>query len=324
MRHFLLVFISFFIALGFQPRNLFAQQGVLFTQYLFNGLILNPAYAGYQDEITINSTYRSQWLGIPGAPKSLTLSLDGPILQDKLAFGALVVKDQLGAQNNLQMEFDIAYRVQLGQNSNLNFGIGGNLNQNSLNPSLLVLLVPETVTSKYLQNSVFPNLRFGLFWYNAKNYIGLSANDLRNIQVNPGNLYIGIHPNYYFTAGHVSSLLENMRLKSSFLFQEDFINPTNLDLNFFLLFPQNFWLGFSYRTDINLIPNKNLTANLVSRNSLSGAVEIFAPGSWRFGYSYDYSLNQLANVSQGSHEISVGYHFHKKSIKDPTRKCYYF
>jgi len=316
------ILICFYFFLS--GNQIFAQQGVLFTQYLFNGLILNPAYAGYQDELSLNTTYRSQWVGIPQAPKSFSLSADLPLIQDKLSGGLLIVKDQLGAQENQQAEIDLSYRVRLGNSENLQFGVGGNINQNAINPNLLVLLVPETVTSKYLQNTVFGNLRFGLYWYNSKNYAGLSVNDLRNITVDPGNLYIGIHPNYYLTAGNLSPFSTSIQIKSSFLIQEDFINPTNLDLNLFLLFSEKIWFGLSYRTEFNIIKTNNLPNNLASKNSLSGSIQIFSPGNWRFGYAYDYSLNQLSSVSQGSHEVSISYHLNKRKEKDPTRKCYYF
>jgi len=306
------------------PLPSFSQQGPLFTQYIFNGLILNPAYAGYQENTQINTTYRSQWSGFPYSPKTFSVSGDGLILGDRLGLGLLFTNDQLGAQENLTAELDISYRLHLSEKSNLNFGLGVNLNQNSVNQSLLTLQQPEAVTSKFLLNTLFTNLRFGLYWYDPKGYLGLSLNDLRNIEVSPGTYYLGIHPIYYFTGGKLWGEETGYKIKSSLLIQEDFKSPTNLDLNLLLLFPQNMGVGIGYRSDIAGKSLPASTQSLSAANAVSFSVEIYTRQNLRIGYSFDYSLNTLADASQGSHEISLTYSFSRRRILDPTRKCYFF
>lgn len=305
------------------PIRSMAQQGVLFTQYLFNGLLLNPAYAGYQDHLTLSSIYRSQWSGFPGAPRSFSFSADAPILARKAGLGILLVNDVLGAEHNTTAEVDFSYQLTLTENSQLKFGIGTSINQYAVNPEQLRFLEPEALTSSVMINSRRQNLRTGLFWYNQSNYLGLSVNGLlKNREANDG---ISIHMlrTYIFTAGTLLPFTPDLSLKPSLLIREDFASPIAVDLNLFVLFRNSFWLGLSYRAGMNT--SHSATINYpISRNALSCIAEIYASHHWRIGYAYDYSLNSYSSLIAGSHELSIGYSLDEHSQKSRNNKCYYF
>lgn len=324
MKRFLLV-ILWIISSG----RLLAQQDAQLTQYVFNGLFINPAYAGYQEHLNFSSLYRYQWTGIKGAPRTTTLAVDASVKDDNVGLAFQVMSDKLGAQNNLSVYANYAYRKLLDDdnNSRLAFGLGvgflnAQLNENLLNPND----INDPEISHYLESSFMPDARVGVFLSNQKYFVSAAANNMisgflmRNkiLAVN----MIRPRPHYYLSAGFITPVAEGIKVKPFFLIKDDIGGPTSLDLNTFFLLGDRMWIGAGYRTGIKVYNKKNLDNNIKNSNSLLALMEYHISPRLSFGYSYDNSAGSLQGISGGSHEISVRFALKNFYDKEYIR-CYF-
>jgi type IX secretion system PorP/SprF family membrane protein len=292
-----------------------AQQDVQFTQYIFDGLALNPGYAGYKEVTNAHLLYRDQWTGLDGSPKTITATVDGVTENKQVGLGFQVIDDKLGAESNLSAFASYAYRVQVGQDARLSFGLAAGLIQYNVDGTKLSLLNPDANFSNIKANVINPDLNFGLFYASNHYFWGLSVtNLLSNLQYNSSTyLYLYRVRHYYAQAGAIFDLGENISIKPSILLKEDFKGPTNVDINLFLLLGRQFWIGGSYRTGVKMFSGSNLESNLSGTDAVSGIVEFDIDQHLRLGYSYDFTTSHLSSVSGGTHEVSLSYRFSKKS-----------
>lgn len=288
-----------------------AQQDIQFSQYVFNGLVLNPAYAGYKEITNLNLVYRNQWTGLRGAPQTISASVDGLLGGERMGLGFSATEDQLGAQSSLNADISWAYRLLLGEYSRLSFGIAGGLNQYSIDQSKLSTIDNDKALGTLQASTLGPDMKFGIFYTGQKYYAALSVTDLFSDyrDSDPSYLVIRRDRHYYLQGGALWSLSPSVRIKPSIIIKEDFHGPTNVDLNTFLLFNDRLWLGLSYQTAAKVFPNARLEKGLIGTDSFSTLIEYYVNDRLRIGYSFDYSTTSLRNVSDGSHEISVGYSF---------------
>lgn len=317
-----IVFTSLFYLLYL---SLSAQQNMQFGQYIFNGLYINPAYAGYKDAIFAQAFYRAQWTGVKGAPQSLSVSIDAPINEKNLGIGAIITKDKIGAQNTLNGYVNLAYRLRLdhGINNVLAFGIGLGVMQTGINGNLLEASeIGDQVIPAGFESKIMPDIKAGVQYSNESFFIGFSANNLfkKELPVSSENALIQFNTqtHFYLTSALLFPLNMDLSFKPSFLIKEDLRGPTSLDLNTFLIFKDKFSIGASYRTSINLLPKSNLQKNLTKRSAVGFISDFLIKDKFRVGYGFDYSINKLGSQEYGSHEISIGYYFtiprDKKSI----------
>jgi type IX secretion system PorP/SprF family membrane protein len=307
---FLLLWICLFFGLG----SVKGQQDIQFSQYIFNGLSLNPGYAGYKETLNFTTTYRTQWTGLVGAPTTITTSLDGVAKDKMIGWGISILEDNLGPQTTLSALGSLAYRLRLNERSRLSFGVSVGMDQYKLDASKLTTISVDPSLAGLISSQIRPDLQFGLFYASEHYFVGLSGLDLLANYSNYGPGYFVIRRNrhYYFHAGAIYRLNESLSIKPSFLIKEDLLAPGNIDLNTFLIWNKKIWLGLSMRTAFNAFNSKALPSDLSSADALSMMVEYFPNPSLRIGYSYDYSTSHLQEVSNGSHEISIGYFFHSQ------------
>jgi type IX secretion system PorP/SprF family membrane protein len=299
-----------------------AQQLPQFSQYIFNGLHINPAYAGYKNEGYVQSTYRSQWVGFEGAPETFTLTADFSANEGMMGFGAIVLADRIGPTNTTSAMLSYAYRVQTGRESFLGLGASAGVAQYNINGDMLKALHDnDTEIPMGNVSMMTPNMNLGLFFHNSKFYAGVSAYNL----IGKGSLekedialaYHDIH--FYLTAGALLDVSENIKFKPSFLVKQVKGSPTTYDLNGMMLFMDRLWLGASYRSNLNIMSENPEAGSLSKRNAVAFIGEIFATPNLRIGYAYDQNLNVLQDMRTNSHEISVGYYLsaRKVTMKNP-------
>ncbi len=300
----------------FQPLK--GQQSIQFSQYIFNGLSLNPGYAGYKENLNLNTTYRTQWTGLAGAPTTFSASVDGVIKEKKVGLGFSVLQDQLGAQSTLSALASVAYRLQLNEASRLSLGISAGIDQYNLDNSKLRTLSSiqsGNAITNYVSNQIRPDLQFGLFYASRHYFWGLSVLDLLSTFSKQDPTYFIIQRNrhFYLHAGGIFYLSPTLSLKPSFLIKDDLKAPANLDVNTFLIFNRKLWVGGSIRTSLSVLNSSSIPKNLSSADAASIMIQYFPNSSLRIGYSFDYTTSHLQQVSSGSHEISIGYTIHSKS-----------
>lgn len=219
-----------------------AQQNIQFTQYIFNSMSVNPGYAGYKEQWFAQLGLRSQWVGLEGAPKTGLLSLDGVIdpVNKRHGIGLQLTSDRLGPQSATSAYVNYAFRLRLNEEDTqrLSFGVGAGVTQYSLDGTMLdpVEINDPILPANKISNWV-PDIRFGVYYYNPKWYIGASVMDLlsgdqsNNIfrwdNTTTDNIRRKRH--LYVIGGALFNLGQGLDLRPSVLIKEDFKGPTSLD-----------------------------------------------------------------------------------------------
>lgn len=322
--------ILFVFAIALSSLHAVAQQDAQYSQYMFNGIYINPAYAGYKEQLNVHSFYRNQWTGITGAPKSMSLAVDAIANSGNVGLAFQVASDKLGAQNSVSAYANYAYRLRVGksESSRLALGVGlGVLQQGIDGNNLNARDEGDNFIPIGNQNEIVPDARAGVFYSDDRFYAGFSADNLiAQYILNQRNLSVYFQTpktHFYLTAGMLLPINESVQLKPSFLLKDDRGGPTSLDINAFVLLGNKIWVGGSYRTAVKLYNKSYLQSNLQKTNSAVGMVEFFATNFLRLGYAYDQTLSSLAGYSGGSHEISVGFTIKpKKGIKMLTPRYF--
>jgi type IX secretion system PorP/SprF family membrane protein len=306
---FKITIVAFMIGL-FQSGVSFGQQLPQFSQYIFNGLHVNPGYAGYKGEPYLQSTYRSQWVTFPGSPNTFTVTADLAANEGTMGFGITLLSDEIGPTRTTGGLLTYAYRIQTGQSSFLGLGASVGFTEYMIDGDMLDPNDPNDPEIPQGRVNMFaPNLNTGLFFHTPKFYAGFSVyNMIGKRALEREDIALAYHDfHYYLTAGFLVPLSDKVSFKPSFLVKEVKGAPTNIDLNAMFLFYDRIWLGGSLRSNMK-IWNDNLEENLTNRNAVAAIVEIFATERLRIGYAYDHNLNVLQDYRSNSHEFSVGYY----------------
>lgn len=301
----------------------FGQQLPQFSQYIFNGLHVNPGYAGYKGEPYIQSTYRSQWVSFPGAPETFTVTADLSANEGTMGFGVSLISDQLGPARTTTGMLTYAYRIQTGRKSFLGMGVSAGLSEYMMDGDLLDPNDPnDPEISGGRINMFTPNLNSGLFFHSNKFYAGFSVyNMIGRKALEREDIALAYHDfHYYLTAGAMLELSDNVGFKPSFLIRQVKGAPTNYDINGMFLFFDRLWVGGSYRSNMKMWTE--VDSNLTSRNAVAAIIEVFATDRLRLGYAYDQSLNVLQDYRHNSHELSLGFYMIPRTAKIKNQRWF--
>ncbi|RYG11432.1 MAG: type IX secretion system membrane protein PorP/SprF, partial [Chitinophagaceae bacterium] len=274
------------------PIAALAQNEVTYSQYMFNNLLVNPAYAGYKEDINVNLIARNQWVGIKGAPVTQSLIADGAFFNNKnVGLGLSILNDRVGIQGQTSMMANYAYRLPVGQEGRLSFGVGIGAVQFSLNSEKAIIGDPTDATFSGTQNHLSPDAKLGIHYSNDKFYAGLSANNLLTTALNKNNertRFVILPPVHIFlTVGAILNVNEDVKLKPSLMLRDDPNNMGNFDVNASFLFKDVLWIGGSYRVGVDMWKKTNNLNGTFQQNSLVGLVEVFVAKQFRIGYAYD-------------------------------------
>ena len=289
----------------------FAQQLPQFTQYMFNTISINPAYAGSRETFSAVGLHRSQWVGLEGGPETQTLSIHTPLRNEKIGLGLSFINDKLGYENFSYIYGDFSYTIQTGVNSKLAFGIKGGFTHYNLDEELLN--DPSVVNDPFfndVSNRWSPNVGAGLYWHSQRWYVGLSAPRILNTDYNNGRQgqidYIALERiSYYVTGGYVFDLSETTKLKPSVLLKATNGAPLSFDISANFLFNETFWIVGGYRL------NENAAA-------IGGIADFQVSKQLRIGYAYEYPISDIRPYTSGTHEVLLMFEvFKSKRIKSP-------
>lgn len=304
----------------------YAQQDAQYSQYMFNGIYINPAYAGYKEQLNVHSFYRSQWTGIPGAPKSMSLAVDAIANDGNVGLALQIASDKIGAQSTLSAYANYAYRLKMDEDgiARLSLGLGIGVVQLGIDGARLNPNDFEQQQPAGMQSKIIPDARTGIYYADNRFYAGLSVDNLiaQASKVRADGFILQTKPHYYLTAGMLVPLAKDIQLKPSFLLKDDRGGPTSLDVNAFILFSEKVWLGGSYRTGVKLYDKSYLQRDLSNNNSVVLAMEVFPVSNLRLGYACDISVGALRGYSGSTHEISIGYYFNKKNVRMLTPRYF--
>ena len=307
--------ITFFTAIIFYGITANAQYDAMFTQYMFNEMYINPAYAGSKEAMAVNLTHRQQWVNFPGRPITSAFTLHGPLSNNKMGLGISVLNEQICKLSRNLVYVNYAYRIKTGEKGHLAFGLMGGIH-NQVN-KLSELKPSETGDIQVSQNTpslISPNFGAGIYYSTKKFYAGISIprmvddsylfNQAGNIttstKINPTKLH------YYFTIGKVFEINDGLLIKPQAMVKAVQNAPVQYDLNVNFLIQNKIWTGISYR----------------SGSDISALIGIQVNPQFLINYSYDYALTKVQKYSQGSHEITLGYLFNYKQSKVVTPRYF--
>ncbi len=267
----------------------FAQQDSQFTQYMYNTINVNPAYAGSRGVMSVFGLHRTQWVGLEGAPTTNAFSINTPINDSKLGIGLSFINDKIGPTNNNTITADVSYTIQTSETYKLSFGIKAsgnifNLDVNKLNP--------QDAADPNLQNydSEFsPNFGAGIYLHSDKLYFGVSVpNFLQDDKYNDNSVTVFKEKMTFYTiGGYVFDLSQDIKFKPAFLTKVVAGSPLQVDLSGNFLLFEKFTLGAAYRWDA----------------AISGMAGFQVTDGLFIGYGYDRETTNLKNYNSGSHEI---------------------
>ncbi|MCU0432168.1 MAG: type IX secretion system membrane protein PorP/SprF [Bacteroidia bacterium] len=291
-------------------REVRAQYDPMFTQYMFNEMFINPAYAGSKEAIALTGLYRNQWVGIDGAPETVTLTAHAPLMNNKMGVGLSMLSEDIGVTNRQLYYASYAYRFKLGK-GRFSFGLMAGLN--SIRENLLQVQTDQANDPTFSSNiprQMVPNFGFGMYYYTSRFYAGISIPRMvdNNILatasgINTENKIDVSRFHYYFATGYLFDIGNNFKLKPQVMVKAVQNAPIEFDFNVNGLIRETLWLGASYR----------------SGSDLSALVGYQFSPQFMLSYSYDYSINQLRDFNTGSHEIVLNYlfSFRQKKIVTP-------
>lgn len=287
------LYILIFTAMSFPLR---AQQLPLYSQYMFNTLEINPAYAGFKQSIQFTSIFRKQFNGIKNSPQTAMISGDMPIGDTKLGVGLKIIDDRISITQTFGAQGSLSYKIE-GDDSNIAFGLQvGALNYKADFSELNITDKGDPVFAQDL-NALTANFGTGIFFNTDKFYAGISVPNLvrthlRQTDVALSEYTVKQNPHMYLNAGYLVNLNDNFILKPSFLVRGVKGIPLNYDINANIFFREIMSAGVSYR----------------SQSALVGLLDFRLVPTLRLGYAYDYNLGRLNNFSKATHEIILRYH----------------
>lgn len=296
--------------------SLKAQQDILVSHYMFNQLLLNPAYAGSKEYMMATLLYRKQWVNFKGAPETQVASLHGPVGLSNFGWGLQINHDKIGVTDQTDVFINAAYHLPLTLKMKLSVGLrGGGGYYSYKNSDLIYWDANDPAFAGDKVSKFLPNIGWGAYLHTDKFYVGISTPNI--ISYNPGDgVSINLNDSgktiphlvrhYYATAGIALELNPDIVLKPSILVKHTPNAPIETDFNLNVLLGKLFWIGGSYRTG----------------DSFVALFEIQLGKQLHLGYSYDFTFTDVKNYSAGSHEIMIGYDFGYDIMKVKTPRYF--
>ncbi|WP_346883956.1 type IX secretion system membrane protein PorP/SprF [uncultured Algibacter sp.] len=268
-----------------------AQQDPQFTHYMYNTMSVNSAYAGQRDVLSITGLYRTQWVGIDGAPETITLGVHSPLRNERIGLGLNVISDRLGPADETSIDANLSYSLPLDDFDYLELSFGLKAGVHSLSTDWGSVNLREGRAVPQDVNLFSPILGAGLYLHSNDWYLGLSVpNFINTDHYDDFEGSIATERLHYFLiGGYVFDLNESTKLKPAFLVKGVSGAPVIADLSVNALFKDKFTLGLAYRWD----------------DSVSGLLGFQVNEGLFIGYSYDATTTRLNNFNSGTHEITL-------------------
>ncbi len=271
----------------------FSQQDSQYTQYMYNTININPAYAGSREILSTFLLHRNQWVGLDGAPVTNNFSINTPLGVSNFGIGLSFVNDKIGPTVENSISADVAYFIAISENFKLSVGLKGTANLFNLDINKLNIYDQNDPEFQNLKSEFSPNIGAGLYLFSENTYFGLSIPTIFETNNYDDNVVAITKQkmHYYFIAGQVFDLNENLKFKPALLAKIVEGAPLQADITANFLVNDKLTLGASYRWDA----------------AVSGLIGFQISKSWFVGYGYDMETTHLSNYNSGSHEIFLRY-----------------
>jgi len=291
-----------FIAVG----AAYAQQDPQYTQYMYNTLVVNPGYTGSTGNLEANLLHRTQWVGIDGAPQTQAFSIHAPVFNEKIGLGLSAVNDKIGPANEVYVDANFSYSIDMGLESKIAFGLKAGARVLDIDWSKgRYYQEGDPLLNTNINNKINPAIGAGIYYYTDTYYAGVSVPNFLRADyyddIQEATVSDRLH--YYVIGGYVFNLSDNLKFKPAVLGKIVSGAPITVDVSANFLLYEKLTLGASYRYDDSV---SALAGFQITRG-------IFV------GYSYDYSVTELNKYNDGSHEFVLKFQLVPKStrIKSP-------
>lgn len=288
--------IRLLLWLLFATGQLHAQQRVQFSQYMFSGIVINPAYTGSEEALSVSFINRNQWSGVENAPSSQTFSAHSVFLKQHLGLGLLVIRDRIGVHENLSTSTTYAYHLKTGNSSFLSMGLQAGIHSRK---SDYASLLPESsfdpkVSGAHI-SSLFFDVGAGLYFRSKNLDVGLSAPQLipETVQISDSVSVSIRKSNLFLFTRYRIPISEVIEFEPSVLIKHFSNSPISFDLNTNFVIKKALTLGLSYR--------KSESIDFLMKGQITRQLQI--------GYAYDHTIGRVAQLSNGSHELMINYLF---------------
>lgn len=279
----------------------YSQQDAQYTQYMYNTINVNPAYAGSRGVLSVFGLYRTQWVGLDGAPKTAAFSVNSPIENSNLGVGLSFVNDQIGPTSENVISLDVSYSIPTSETYKLSFGVKGTANLFNLDRAMLNPETDGDLLLQDLKNDFSPNVGAGVYFHSDKFYLGASVPGIletKRYADNERAIYKE-RMNMYFIGGYVFDLSPTLKFKPAFLTKMVQGAPLQVDVSGNFMFNDKFVLGAAWRWDAAM----SAMAGFQINNGLY------------LGYGYDLETTKLRKYNSGSHEVFLRYELFSKPEK---------
>lgn len=314
------------------PDKAAAQQDIMTTQWAYNKLTINPAYAGGKDMFSARALHRQQWAGLDGRPVTTVLNFHSPLLTDKMGLGLTYIHDKLGVTTTHNLMASYSYRMLFENDSKLSFGISLGLESYKIAVSELN---PLQSTDPILQgdlHKINPRAGAGMYYYGRNYYVGVSTpNIIPNKLYREGDVETDINVNseqaahFYVMGGYGIEMADaKFVLKPQVLFKvvtsTEKAGPHQMDLNLSMMMFQRLIVGSTFRTSFGNKSSDDM--QLEDAASADLMMAFYITPQWLVGYSYDFTLGDLKSYDTGSHEIMLGFDMNFKKVGAYTPRLF--
>ena len=285
------------LLLLFASQQVFSQQRAQFTQYISNELLINPAYAGAEEALSISLFHRMQWSDIEGSPTTQAFSGHSLMGSNKLGLGLIVINDKIGIHNIITASSSFAYRIQLNKDAFLSFGLQFGVNQKRSDFSSLSGQIQNPNDPKINSSNISEvNFEFGsgIYLITPRLNIGISMPNMLNENTTMDSLgYNLLDNNLYFLTRYSIPISHNFSIQPGFLVKYINDSPLSVDLNLATVINNVLLIGVSYRWE----------------ESINPIVQAKITPQFKIGYAYDYPLAGANSYGSASHEFMLSYLF---------------
>lgn len=297
-----------------------AQQDAQYSMYRFNGLYINPAYAGSHDVLSTNAIYRNQWLKMKGSPQTASIAAHSPFKNERLALGAIYTYDQIGVTKTNSFNASFAYRIPIGKKKKVKLSLGISAGFTHYSANFNNVATTDANDPNFAGNNQsrwLPNVGVGMYFYSDRFFAGVALPHILLNRLNGPMSVFETSPDiarqYYHllvTGGYVFNLGKKVKFIPSFLLKYVPVHaPVTFDFNATFVFVDRLWLGAAYRFNdsYNFMAAVNITRQL------------------RLGYTYDLTVSPLRGYTGGTHEVALSFDFifKRNNVISPRQMKYF-